>query len=315
MKKEISSLLVFACISLLVSGCSVLSLVPTETVRGVKTTVASVASSTNQTYDQLLQSHSSGVIQGTFIAALQGGFTPDKSSRHYAFAGLNGRLIYVFSSSAADTWVVLLNQQLQVLQTVKFPAFKLNHAALNGKILYFDDGNQTAVKLNVDSGDYSKVSSSEMKLITDAQQVKNLNADESSLLQLNGYIFTNKGTIFDVKQQDYLPQYRQPGSAYPHAELADRTLLYSIEPRADGTFKLAWYEVKQGAELASHPPVIFSLSLPKNTPVDQAEYLITAQGDLVVFETGVADTNQFKVELFQIPLGSFRQQSTDESIQ
>lgn len=310
MKTQISRLLLCSIVGFSLTGCSFASFIPRATV-STTVPVDSVSKKTNtQSFFEILQSHAESVIPGTVIAKLPQGYSPLSTLRHYAFYTTDGNLVYIYDTPAFSTHVLIMNSSRKIVHAVSFTNFQLNHAVLNGRILYVNSEDSSVVKMNTVSSDYSKVPLQEMTDVESILKVKNLQVGEVPLLNLDGYLYTNKGTIFDSQKQDYVLHDQTPGSAYPHAEVGDGNFLYAMEPRADGSIRFTWYIAKSGSVTLGNS-VIWRLDLPTGTPMDQLEYAISNKGDLSIFSIGAVENGQAVVKAFQIPLGTYRKQSSD----
>lgn len=291
-------------------GCST-STVSFKPVSPSNTTAPTSPSATSETpapkksLSDWLTDQASTVTPGKTIAKMA---TPyDWNLFHYAFVSPEGKPLFVYEEVDNFTSLLVLRKDLTLEKQTRFPDVNLKKAFLNNKILYIGYKlEDRAFKYNTSSHDYSEVSKNEMERSRAIQEEDKLPGGEPVLFTREGYAYTGNGLVFDTKQHDYLYDPANSNTKkqfYPKALFGYGSYLLSFEPRQDAAFNLTLIQAdgEKTHAVGSYP---IHLDLPAGYPIQQLEYTMKDNGDILIFAVGVDEGSDQVVKVFELPLGT-----------
>jgi hypothetical protein len=289
-------LLLFAPAIMISTGCQPLS----PFSKSVSETNFKQNAASQVTFNDVLQHTNGNPLPGKVVAEMDGNFNPDL--QRFALTTQTDKAIFVIEESMGGTKLVIVNPDGTVKQET-FPGYKLKRVLLNNKILYVGFKGKSAIKFNTDSYDYSEVDESELEHSRAALDEFVLPGKEKPVYTAEGYVYTEDGFIFDIKNHEYLNDDNKK-QFYDFADFGYNSYLFRIEPRLDQAINLKVIKAK-GDKTAKGGSYPIHLDLPIGYDVHQITHAIGKNGTLYLFASGVKEDGKQVAKMFEIPLRSF----------
>ncbi|WP_018132259.1 hypothetical protein [Effusibacillus pohliae] len=291
--------LLLAAIAIVTAGCQPLN----ASMPNFWKQTAAQQPAAKATFQDVIDHTQANPLKGKVLAEMNGPFDPGLP--RYAFVTTDGRPVFVYQETDGTVRLAVEAKDGTVKRDV-FPGYKLQKALLNGKILYIAGKDKLAVKYNVDSFNYSEVDKSEMDQLRGELDIYKLPGKEKAIHMNEGFIYTQEGFIFDVKNHEYLRSGTQKQKFYEYADVGYGSYLFEIQPRLDQAVNLKAVRAKgdKTAKGGSYP--IF-LDLPSGYNVKYLDHAMGDDGQLFLFAMGAQENNKLVIKLFEIPLGDFQE--------
>lgn len=289
-------LLLFVAAVMISAGCQPL----TPFSQSVSETKSAQKAVSQVTFHDVLQHTDGNPLPGKVVAEMQGNV--NSALQQFALTTQMDKAIFAFEESAGGTKLVIVNPDGTVKQET-FPGYGLKRVLLNNKILYVGFKGDLAVKFNTDSYDFSEVDKSELEHSRAALDEFVLPGKEKPVYTAEGYVYTQDGFIFDIKNHEYLNKDNKK-KFYDFADFGYNSYLFRIEPRLDQAINLKAIKAKgDKTEKGGSYPI--HLDLPKGYDVRRLTHAIGKNGTLYLFASGVKEEDKLVVKMFEIPLHSF----------
>ncbi|GAX89418.1 hypothetical protein EFBL_1036 [Effusibacillus lacus] len=260
-----------------------------------------------KTFEDVLKHTQGDPLEGKVLAEIKGVFDPD--ANRFAFVTDDDRPVFVYEESDGTVKLLIVNKDGTVKQE-SFQGYDLKKAILNNKILYIGYKGNSVIKLNVDSFHYSEVDKSEMERARVVLDEFKLPGKETPVHSQDGFIYTQEGYIFDIKNHEYLLSGKSKKKFYEKADFAYGTHLFEIEPRLDQAINLKVIAAK-GDKTAKGKTYGIHLDLHKGYNVKNIEHAIGSNGTLYLFAIGAREDNKLAVKMFEVPLRSLEEKEME----
>lgn len=254
------------------------------------------------TFSDVTAKTQSDPLTGKVIAEMEGMF--DQGLLRFPFVTADSKPIFVYEESNGSTKALMVQRDGNIKQE-KFDGYKLKRTVLNNQILYIGYKNDSVIKLNTESFDYSEVNKAELDRSRAVADELKLPDKEHTVYSSEGYIYTEEGYIFDLKKHEYIGG-DDKQKFYEKANFGYGSFLFEIEPRQDQAINLKVIKAK-GDQTEKGKTYPIHLDLPSSYDVNNLEPAIGNDGVLNLFAPGVEEKGKYVIKLFQVPLGTFKE--------